>query len=522
MLPGQILSVSLYMFGVLISVATALAIFRTSNRNVTDRKAQCQGSVEDRAVFLLHGRQVIDANFAGRRQLERMPGNSDEHVRLRQFLALNFDNIDTLLASTDIQGDFSAKSRDHRFQILREVAGDEVRLEIASRQSDTPSVRDLHTLDADADELQTLRKMAHHTPFHLWRENSKGEVVWANKTYIDEATKSLGTQRVSMWPIPSLFPGLQPSQVSEAGALRRIRAVSSVGKPAGWYDCHVTDIGGDRLCTAFRADEAVRSEARRREFTQTLTKTFADLSIGLAIFDKSRRLVLFNPALTDLTSLPIDFLAARPSLVGFLDQLRENRVMPEPRDYRTWRKSVSDIETSSMNGTYSDTWSLPDGRTYKIAGRPHPDGAMAFLLEDITAEMSLTRKFRAQLEQSQSIIDSLDDAVAIFTGSGELSFSNTAYKELWNYAAEDTMLGTTVIEATRHWHKLTVPSPVWGDFRDFVQQRRERAEWTAQVTTLDGRHLSCRFVPQKAGASLAIFSTLGPEAHNARSLKQVV
>lgn len=522
MLPGQLLSVLLYLSGVLMSVAAALAIVRP-RRGMRHVGSQSDaGAHEDDIVFHLRGRHVIHANFDGRRRLDRISDLTDDHARLRRLLSLDFDEHDKLVASNDEFGDLSAISRDQRLQAVREVAGDEVRLRVASRHCEAPNARDVHILDAAADELQTLRGMVQHTPFHLWRENRQGEVVWANQNYLNEVTQVMGAKRASVWPIPALFPGLRSTHATDGKALRRIRLASAKDDENGWYDCHVTDVDGDRLCTAFRADEAVRSEARRREFTQTLTKTFADLSIGLAIFDRSRRLALFNPALTDLTSLPVDFLSSRPNLVGFLDQLRENRVMPEPRDYRTWRKSISDIETSAMNGTYSDTWSLPDGRTYKIAGRPHPDGAMAFLLEDITAEMSLTRRFRAQLEQSQSVIDALDDAVAIFTNSGELAFSNNAYKALWNHPSEETVLGTTVVEATRHWHKMTVPTPIWGDFRDFVQQRRERAEWTARVATLDGRLLSCRFVPQRAGATLAIFSVVAPSASSPRDLRQVV
>ena len=69
----------------------------------------------------------------------------------------------------------------------------------------------------------------------------------------------------------------------------------------------------------------------QRDFVQTLTKTFAQLSVGLAIFDADRRPVLFNPALGDLSLLPADFLIARPTLFSFLDRLRDNRMIPEPK-----------------------------------------------------------------------------------------------------------------------------------------------------------------------------------------------
>ena len=68
---------------------------------------------------------------------------------------------------------------------------------------------------------------------------------------------------------------------------------------------------------ALPADAAVRAERSLREFVQTLTKTFADLPIGLAIFDQSRKLQLFNPSLIDLTRLPTGFLTARPTLFDY-------------------------------------------------------------------------------------------------------------------------------------------------------------------------------------------------------------
>jgi hypothetical protein len=60
--------------------------------------------------------------------------------------------------------------------------------------------------------------------------------------------------------------------------------------------------------------EIVRAQQAQKNFVQTLTKTFATLAIGLAIFDRNRQLMLFNPALIDLPALPADFLSARPNL----------------------------------------------------------------------------------------------------------------------------------------------------------------------------------------------------------------
>ncbi|NDW60289.1 diguanylate cyclase, partial [Yangia sp. PrR004] len=82
-------------------------------------------------------------------------------------------------------------------------------------------------------------------------------------------------------------------------------------------------------------------------------------------------------------------------------------------------------------GRYQETWSLPSGSVYSVSGRPHPDGAIAFLFEDITAEITLTRQFRSELELGQSILDHIDDAFAVFGTDGSMVYSNTAYHTMW-------------------------------------------------------------------------------------------
>jgi hypothetical protein len=134
---------------------------------------------------------------------------------------------------------------------------------------------------------------------------------------------------------------------------------------------------------------------------QAFTKTFAEMPVGLAIFDQQRRLVLFNPALTDLTSLVLvfafefefEFVSERPSLFEFFNRLRENWVVPEPKNSAAWRAQLSELVASSNDGAYCATWSLVNGLTYQVRGRPHFDGALAFLFEVISAKISVAKKF---------------------------------------------------------------------------------------------------------------------------------
>ena len=472
-------------------------------------------------VFLLRNGTIADANFPAKRLLDKtLPPNGTAMDSLRLYLSRIFPDADRLLSSDTSTGDMTAESFDGQVHLVRQTISTSVRLIISYVEAGNPAPVDIHSQRAVHDELELLRANTQAAPFLLWRQNRDGQVTWVNQVYLDTVRDIHPEHTVQEWPLPQLFPGL--SSLPGESESRRMSIPLRDGEQA-WYDCHTTPVGRDVLCTAFRADEAVRSENRRREFTQTLTKTFAELAIGLAIFDRSRQLVLFNPALLDLTNLPTDFLTSRPSLVRFLDKLRENRAMPEPRDYRSWRASISELEAAAVDGTYSETWSLPDGQTYHVTGRPHPDGAVALLFEDISAEMSLTRRFRAELEQSQSVIDEFDEAVAVFSSTGDLSMTNAAYDALWGAQPDEvTLAGVSVRETTRIWHDMTAPTPAWGDFRDFALGGKDRGAWTANVTLLDGRGLACRFVPQKGGATLAMFRIIQGESATGNDLREAV
>jgi PAS domain-containing protein len=488
--------VFLYFAGSVLAIWAGIAFIRRSVPSEPEHS-------DSKMVFLLSETSVVDANFNGRRLLDQMRGGRSRYDQLKLFLSQNFRQSHLLTDFGGASGDAKLQSIDARLHAMKQTSGKLIRLEVTRVDDDMPTSCDIHTITAIENELQTLRTNTSAAPFLLWRQNSEGNIVWVNQAYLDTAREILGDADDG-WPLPVIFPALKVLNAPISKETRRIAVGQERSGKEAWYDCHICPTGNDIVFTAVPADEAVRAENRRREFTQTLTKTFAELAIGLAIFDRSRRLVLFNPALMDLTNLPSDFLSSRPSLIGFLDQLRENRVMPEPRDYRSWRASIAELEAAAADGTYSETWALPDGQTFHVTGRPHPDGAVALLFEDISAEMSLSRHFRSEIEQYQAIVDVFDDAVALFSPAGEVTIMNRAYRVLWNIENDEFMIGD-LTEATRRWHELSVPTPVWGDFRDFAHDNGDRAEWSETVALRDGRHIQCRFIPRPGGITMAVF-----------------
>ncbi len=490
-------------FFVAVAAFTMLALIDArSRRRATGFMMEPDHSV----AFLFDDEYLVNATEPAKQILSGAPEGRSDWVRLIGLLMPRFPDLLEELEELADQGWVRLTSKDGTSQVHAEWRDGLARLSLID--SETADMRvdlDRHSLAAMERELETLRGTADHAPFLIWRQRPDGTITWANSAYLDLARKSRPDALAPSWPPTRLFDLAKPGADQKSGATTR-QAIKLLSEPElRWFDCCQTPVQDETLLIAVTADTTVRAETSLREFVQTLTKTFAHLTVGLAIFDKSRKLSLFNPALADLTRLPPEFLISRPSLQSMLDRLRDNKILPEPKDYKSWRQRMQDLEAAAASGTYEETWSLPSGQTYRVTGRPHPGGAVAFIFEDISAEISLTRRFRAELETGQAVLDSLDEAIAVFSASGSLTLSNSAYARLWG-TDPSTMVNTYAIaDATRSWNEKCAPTPVWGDLREFVTSFGERAEWTAEIRLRDGRQLGCRFAPLAGGATLVGF-----------------
>lgn len=377
------------------------------------------------------------------------------------------------------------------------------------------------SLDGLQAELKGLRAALDFLPVPMWREGPDAQITWANAAYFRLVRRSTELDGPLVWPIRRLFAD-QLDPPPDPGSFRRCQLDIPDQQDPSWYDVSMTpEEDGGTLYAARSIDRLVAAETGLRNFVQTLSKTFAHLPIGLAIFDKRRELVLFNPALLTLSTLDPEWLSSRPSLFAFLDQLRERQRMPEPKNYKAWRASLSRLEQAAQDGSYQELWTLPTGQTYRVIGRPHPDGAVAFMFEDISSEVSLTRQFRADLDLYQAVLDEGEAALAVFSKDGQLILSNDAYARLWGTDPRE-MLGTMgLVEATRQWQEATRPAPVWGDIRAFASQEAERAAWSDDIVMADGRALECRVAPLKGGAMMVSFVRLSKTTEKLERLREV-
>lgn len=347
-------------------------------------------------------------------------------------------------------------------------------------------------------------------PNPVWKSSANGHVIWRNSAY-KELVASLGYQAKQdpVFDVGALRPG-DPS--------KRLQVKDAQGETTRWFDVTAVQTGAYVMYYASEADAVVSALDAQRSFVQIFSKTFAHLSTGLVIFDKDQLLILFNPALLELTGLSADFLSKRCDAKSFFDQLREMQVLPDVSSHRSWAKQVDDILLSALEGHYSETWTLPTGVTYRVTGRPHPDGALVFLFEDITAEITVTRRFRTELSQCHSVLDTIETALVLFSSTGQVQLCNDAYRKLWKTDPDSSFAQYALKDAILHWQGDCLPSEVWPNLQDRILSNAMREPWQTALSLTSGEGLRMSVTPITGGMTLVAFdpfsSVLAPQDLN--------
>jgi PAS domain-containing protein len=442
------------------------------------RRAQVEPGSRDMA-FLFRNGALVDHD-ARTLPLPVPPDESSDWARFRRWMGFRFGDLPPDAGDMPVGDSLCLRAEDGATLTLTRQS-DSLRAELRDAAPMDAVAR--HAAAQERHDLLSRAVAAEHAPMPVWIMDATGAVIWQNDSAGQVAPAHV--QHLTAQPDT-------PTELGDTSCTRLVLA-GDTGQPDHSYELHVTRTAHGRIHHAQDITRLIRAETMQRDFVQTLSKTFADLTTGLVVFDRAMTLAVFNPALTDLTGLPPEFLSARPSLFGFFDALRDRMVMPEPKNYASWRSQIADMVKSATGGLYHEVWTLPSGQTYRVTGRPHPDGAVAFLFEDISLEVSTTRRHRLQMDLRQSVIDRLEEGIAVLARDGRLLFCNTAFGALLGIDPDSSFADMGLHDviaacATRY------PDPgLWPEVEDRIATRR-------LVATLFDRAGS----PAQAGADLRV------------------
>src|SRR6202040_533716 len=163
-------------------------------------------------------------------------------------------------------------------------------------------------------------------------------IVWCNASYaraVDapDAEAAIDTRGELFDPAVRREAAMA---VKEAGAWKR-RASAVVGGERRTFDAVEarTEVGAAGLARDVSEIVALKADMERNE--DDYSRMIDRLSTAVAIFDKSKRLTLYNAAYRQIWSLEPAFLDQAPSDGEILDRLRAKRQLPEQVDFRGWK-----------------------------------------------------------------------------------------------------------------------------------------------------------------------------------------
>lgn len=341
--------------------------------------------------------------------------------------------------------------------VLRDAAAEEAAEAAAARE-----------LAAARAEAESLRLTLSATPIRAWRLDAEGRETWRS-------------------PAAGVAPQPQDGAriaIADGGALV--------------VDPRASEDGG------------VSAQSLRR-FIETVSDTFANLRVGLAIYGADRRLTLSNPALADLFHADPRWLATRPTLRETLDRLREARQLPEQADYPAWRAALFTLFDSPSKAPYQDRWEMPDGRAIQVTGRPHPHGGIAFVFEDVTAAMALQRDAAIMRDTQRTALELVSDGVALFGLDGRTRLSNSAFHAMWRLPRRDEA-PMHVSEVAAACAALAGQGSVWERIRAGVAGGEGRAPWRQRLELTDGRTLEVRVASMRDSSTLTAFTEIPGDA----------
>lgn len=376
---------------------------------------------------------------------------------------------------------------------------------LRARQPDTPAPAlaalgerlEMTTRRAEAaeDEARQLASLLNALPGPVWQRDATGVLIWANRCFHGLSSADIAALDAAA-PGDLVRPTSAQMQVFERGG----------GPLEGGQ-------GAESPQFALPADRLFETQNALKRFVETLTQTFAHLPIGLAIFDADRRLGVFNPALSDLLRLDPAWLAARPRFRGVMEKLRDTGHMSQGADFQSWLEQLQAIEQGAATTGYTDTWVLPGGGALRVTGRPHIDGALAFVFEDMTHISQAETRHRSEIALGQAILDHMSESIAVFDTTGALLFANQSFDRLWQLETTTTLAGPAIHALIKQWQRYGGTAQDWARLASQVSGNDTRQGGQMLLNHPDAGALLCLWHTMPEGSTLVYFKPPPQPAH---------
>jgi PAS domain-containing protein len=246
----------------------------------------------------------------------------------------------------------------------------------------------------------------------VWRRLRSLDLNYVNPAYRDAVEAASGADATAL-------PELAASAVVQNGRAPALQAAETRDRQTETHNIvtagarrlmELTEapIGGDGAIGGFAIDRTEAQEMRSEldRHIENHQQVLHDLGTAIAIFGADQRLEFFNNAYVKLWDLDETFLRSRPEAGEILEELREERKIPEQANFPAFKGCRTAMFTSLLD-PLEELIHLPDGKTLRLVVTPHPLGGLLMTWEDVTASLALERSYNTLIAVQKETLNNL-------------------------------------------------------------------------------------------------------------------
>lgn len=263
---------------------------------------------------------------------------------------------------------------------------------------------------------------------------------------------------------------------------------------------------------------AYRAPVVKLDQEDTVLALINALPIAAAVVDGSGYFVSGNEAFQTLWRLEKQYFDTQPTLSSFLDDLRNQGILPEQNNFVKFRARVKAQAVSKTES--SETWHLPDGAALKIKFVPLSTDWHLFSIENLTPQLAIGRTLNELAQTHQATLNHLQEGLAVFKSNGLLKFHNPAFSSIWQLPEDVFLSGLHMTDFLDGTRKLLPVLENWPTRRVTLSGRLlGRKKGVALITCNTGVILEAANIPLPDGSVLLRYANITDSVNLEKTLK---
>jgi len=356
---------------------------------------------------------------------------------------------------------------------------------------------------------ERCREILEALPFPVWLRNAKSSIAWANTSFL--ATLGFATIEDAVAADAVLDWSERDLSAKALSSCKPVEARTSVivnGEARVFSLGLVPVSAGSVACFATEITQGARIESKLQLACDAQEDMVEKLPLAVAVFDRDQKLTTYNRAYADLWKLPRPWLDTSPSYGDILERLRDERKIPEQRNFAEWKQSHIQ-SVAKLDQKWQETWHIPNGKSIRMMAQAHLQGGFFLKFTDITEHLRLESSLSLLTQVQKATLDTLDSGIAIFGTDGRLVLHNALFANMWRLSESELVAQPHFAEIANLCTARIGRDGIWGMVSCAVNSAAPESlgEW-GKTKRADGRVISLSLSRLPNGATVVTFTDL--------------